>query len=390
MSVLRFDMKHQALSSMLIAGFYYGFVQSGSSASFGDPLPGLTAEQLYDFVEGMGSFQTVVNPAPVFNHVSCVACHSSPAVGGGSDILVTRFGRMVNGLFDPMAEQGGSLLQRFSVSPSCAETVPTNATIVVQRQTTPTFGFGLIEAISDATIQANVRVADLDGIRGRVAMLPDVVSGQMRVGRFGWKNQQATLRAFAGDAYVNEMGITSRFFPNDPVPSGNTNLLVMCDTGPDPENLPGEDGKDSSDKFANFMRFLGPPPPVPLTPRAVLGKSIFQQIGCAKCHVPVTLTGFNDVEALSLKPVALYSDLLLHDMGSLGDGIAQSAAGTREMRTMPLWGARTSAPYLHDGRAATLEEAIREHDGEAANVRTRFNKLRPEDRSRLLEFLNSL
>jgi CxxC motif-containing protein (DUF1111 family) len=218
----------------------------------------------------------------------------------------------------------------------------------------------------------------------------DVVSGQMRVGRFGWKNQQATLRTFAGDAYVNEMGITSRFFPNDPVPNGNTNLLAMCDTGPDPENLPGEDGKDSSDKFANFMRFLGPPPPVPLTPRAVLGKSIFQRIGCAKCHVPVMLTGFHDVEALSLKPVALYSDLLLHDMGSLGDGIAQSAAGTREMRTMPLWGARASAPYLHDGRAATLEEAIRAHDGEAAKVRTRFNKLRPEDRSRLLEFLNAL
>jgi CxxC motif-containing protein (DUF1111 family) len=138
------------------------------------------------------------------------------------------------------------------------------------------------------------------------------------------------------------------------------------------------------------MRFLAPPPLVPLTPRAVLGESIFQQIGCAKCHVPVTLTGFNDVEALSLKPLALYSDLLLHDMGPLGDRIAQSAAGTREMRTMPLWGARASAPYLHDGRAATLEEAIRAHDGEATKVRKRFNKLRPEDRRRLLEFLNSL
>jgi CxxC motif-containing protein (DUF1111 family) len=297
---------------------------------------------------------------------------------------------MVNGLFDPMVEQGGSLLQQFSVSPSCAETVPTNATIVILRQTTPAFGFGLIEAIPDATIQASVRDGDPDGIKGRVAMVLDVVSGQMRVGRFGWKNQEATLRAFAGDAYVNEMGITSRFFPNDPVPNGDTNLLAMCDTERDPENLPGPDGKDSSDKFANFMRFLAPPPPVPLTPRAVLGESIFQQIGCAKCHVPVTFTGSNDVEALSLKPVALYSDLLLHDMGSLGDGIAQSAAGTREMRTMPLWGARASAPYLHDGRAATLEDAIRAHDGEAAKVRARFDKLGREDRSRLIEFLNSL
>lgn len=383
-------MKDRVLSSILIAGFHYGVVQSGISASFGDPLPGLTADQLLDLAGGSAAFQTLVSPAPIFNNVSCVACHSLPAVGGGSDILVTRFGRMLNGLFDPMVAQGGSLLQQFSVSPSCAETVPANATIIALRQTTPTFGFGLIEAIPDAAIQANVRVGDPDGIRGRVAMVLDVVSGQMRVGRFGWKNQQATLRAFAGDAYVNEMGITSRFFPNDPVPNGNTNLLAMCDTEPDPENPPGSDGKDSSDKFADFMRFLAPPPPVPLTPRAVLGESLFHQIGCAKCHVPVTLTGFSDVEALSLKPVALYSDLLLHDMGSLGDGIAQAAAGTREMRTMPLWGARASAPYLHDGSAATLEEAIRAHDGEAAKVRARFNKLRREDRSRLIEFLNSL
>lgn len=385
-------MKSQGLARVLIAVLHYGVVQSGISANFGDPLPGMTLEQLTNFVVGRDTFQIVVTPAPIFNNVSCVACHSSPAVGGGSDILETRFGRMVNGLFDPMAEQGGSLLQQFSVSPSCAEIVPTNATVVALRQTTPTFGFGLIDAIPDATIQENVLVNDPDGIKGRVAMVHDIVSGQMRVGRFGWKNQEATLLAFSGGAYLNEMGITTLRFLQDPIPNGDTNKLAMCDTQPDPENPPDTvfPFKDSPDKFTDFMRFLAPPPPVPLTPRAVVGEVIFKQIGCAKCHLPVMKTGPSDLEALNLKDVALYSDLLLHDMGTLGDGIAQAAAGTREMRTTPLWGARASAPYLHDGSAATLEDAIRAHNGEATKVRTRFNKLRREDRSRLIEFLNSL
>jgi CxxC motif-containing protein (DUF1111 family) len=289
-----------------------------------------------------------------------------------------------------MVEQGGSLLQQFSVSPDCAEIIPASATIIALRRTTPTFGFGLIEAIPDITIRSNVRTNDPDGITGRAAMVHDIVSKQMRVGRFGWKAQQATLLAFSADAYVNEMGVTTRLFPQDEAPNGDTNKLAMCDTVADPENVPDGSGKDGPDRFTDFMRFLSPPPAVPLTPRAVLGETLFHQIGCAKCHVPVMLTGISNVEALSLKPAALYSDLLLHDMGSLGDGIGQAAAGTREMRTMFLWGARANAPYLHDGRAATLEQAIRAHDGEAARVRTRFNKLPREERARLIEFLKSI
>ncbi len=113
-------------------------------------------------------------------------------------------------------------------------------------------------------------------------------------------------------------------------------------------------------------------------------------VGCASCHTPVLSTGPNAIAALSNQRVPLYSDLLLHDMGSLGDGIAQGAANTREMRTAPLWGVRASAPYLHDGRAPTLESAIQQHDGEAAIVRDRFLRLPYNLRAALLDFLNSI
>jgi CxxC motif-containing protein (DUF1111 family) len=384
-------MKNLGLAGVLFVIFQCGVTQSGVSANFGDPLPGMTTEQAADFALGSAGFQTTVTPAPIFNDVSCVACHSSPAPGGGNGLItVTRFGRMVNGVFDPMVEKGGSLLQKFGVSPDCTEVIPAEATVTALRRTTPCFGFGLIEAIPDAAIEANILVNDPDGIRGRAHFVVDVPTGMTRVGRFGWKAQQATLLAFSGDAYVNEMGITTRFFPKDEAPNGDTNKLALCDTNLDPENHPDEAGKDGPDRFSDFMRFLAPPPTNQFTARALAGQTIFMTIGCAKCHVPLMMTGPNTNEAVSLKPVPLYSDLLLHDMGLLGDGIGQGNAGTREMRTMFLWGARVNGPYLHDGRASTLEDAIRAHDGEAAKVKAKFNRLRREDRARLIEFLNSI
>ena len=117
---------------------------------------------------------------------------------------------------------------------------------------------------------------------------------------------------------------------------------------------------------------------------------LFQQVGCAVCHVPVIPTGLSPVQALNQKPVWLYSDLLLHDMGTLGDGIAQAAAGPTEMRTAPLWGLRASAPYLHDGRAADVDQAIVAHDGEARAARDRYLRLTPSQRRQLVDFLNTL
>ena len=365
------------------------------STQFGDPLPGLTTNQLADFAAGRDDFQDPDTPesglGPIFNNVSCVACHSLPAVGGASPTNETRFGRMVNGQFDPLTELGGSLLQDFAIDPAYQEVIPPQANVIALRQTTPLFGLGLIEAIPDSVIVQNSARPKPDGVSGRVAIVTDVASGEQRVGRFGWKAQQATLLAFSGDAYLNEVGITSRFFPHDNAPNGDTNLLALGDLVADPEDeMDPASGKADIDRFADFMRYLAPPPQLPLTVSASAGQSLFGQIGCAVCHTPAMNTGTNAVAALDRKPVRLYSDLLLHDMGSLGDGIAQAAAAPREMRTAPLWGLRASGPYLHDGRAATADEAIRGHDGEARVARDRYRWLSPTQKQQLLDFLNSL
>lgn len=370
-------------------------IRPSARPRLGDPLVGLTTAQQSAFAAGSEEFTNVETPetglGPIFNNVSCVACHSTPAVGGSSDIVVTRFGRLVNGHFDPLAEQGGSLLQQFAIDPAAQEVIPREANVIAHRQSTPLFGLGLIEAIPDGAIVAQARQPKPDGVRGRAAQVADVASGQTRIGRFGWKAQQATLLSFAGDAYVNEMGITSRFFPVENAPNGNEELLAKFDLFADPEDTvdPVTD-KSDIDHAADFMRLLAPPPRGPVTFAAAQGEKVFAQIGCAVCHVPTLQTGPSVVAALDHKPVNLYSDLLLHDMGSLGDGIAQADAGIREIRTSPLWGLAASAPYLHDGRAPNLDQAVRVHEGEGAVAAGRYQRLPASQRDQLLEFLRSL
>ena len=371
------------------------FPPPSGTAKFGDPLPGLTADQLSFFAAGLDEFQNVEAAdsglGPIFNNVSCVACHSSAAIGGAGPISVTRFGHWENGVFDPLAALGGSLLQQNAVDPVVQEIIPPQANVVVHRQTTPLFGLGLIEAISDQDIQRGAQHPSIDGIRGRVSLITDVVSGATRVGRLGWKAQQATLLAFAGDAYLNEMGITNRFFPDENAPNGDTARLLAFQPNPVVEDQTDPlTGRSDIDAAADFMRFLAAPPTLPVSPSANAGRSIFQQINCAVCHTPMMTTAPNAIAALDRKPVGLYSDLLLHDMGLLGDGIAQASAGPREMRTAPLWGLRGSGPYLHDGRAATVDDAIRGHDGEAAGARDRYQRLTPMQRQQLLDFLGTL
>ncbi len=360
-----------------------------------EPLPGLTADQLAAFNDGQDDFLERETPAtglgPIFNRDSCAACHSGPTVGGSSDINATRFGRVTNGVFDPLASLGGSLLQERSISPDGLEKIPQQANVTAKRQTTALYGCGLIEAIPDAAILRGVRAKSVDGVLGKAVMVQDVATGKTLVGRFGWKAQQATLLAFAGDAYLNEMGITNRLFPTENAPNGNTALLAKLDKVKDPEDQPDPDtGKARIDVLADFMRFLAPPPTQPLNASNAFGAKFFLDVGCASCHTPSMTTGPHPVAALDSKTVMLYSDLLLHDMGSLGDGIVQGAAGPREMKTPPLWGVKASAPYLHDGRAKTLDEAIRAHDGEGRTSRERYLKLTPEQQKLLIEFLKSI
>ena len=362
---------------------------------YGEPLIGLTANQLSDFMEGRADFTNVETPAtglgPIFNRDSCVACHGGPAVGGSSPVFVTRFGRTANGVFDPLTSLGGSLLQERAISRDGLEKIPPQANVIAKRQSTPLFGLGLIEAIPDATILRGVRTTAVNGVLGKASMVQDVATGRRLVGRFGWKAQQANLLTFSGDAYLNEMGITSRLFPTENAPNGNVALLTRLDKVRDPEDqVDPADGKGDIDRLANFMRFIAAPPTAPVTASTAFGAKIFFDVGCASCHTPMMMTGPSPVAALNAKTVMLYSDLLLHDMGPLGDGIAQGSAGARDMKTPPLWGLNVSGPYLHDGRAATIEAAIQAHDGEARIIMENYLKLNADQKRLLVEFLKSI
>ena len=361
----------------------------------GQPLAGLTAAELAAFNEGGVEFRNVETVAgglgPIFNDVSCVACHDAGGTGGASRRTVTRFGRTVNGVFDPLDSQGGSLLQERSINRGIREVVPREANTVARRVTTPLFGAGLIEAIPDSTIVLGTLGRKPAGIAGKVSVVRDVVSGVNRIGRFGWKAQAATLLAFSGDAYVNEMGITNRFFPTENAPNGNAALLARFDRVADVEDgIDPLDGKADIDRAADFMRLLAPPPRGPATASSVAGEAIFARLDCAVCHTPSMRTGRNVIAALSEKTVGLYSDLLIHDMGALGDGIAQGTAGARDMRTAPLWGLRSRPTWLHDGRANTVDQALRGHAGEAQSSRDRYGALSAAERQQLLDFLNTL
>ena len=369
---------------------------SSSSSLLGDPLPGLTDPELALFDAGKDEFQdveTVENGlGPVFNEASCASCHSDPVVGGGSKRLETRFGRLrPDGSFDPMVEFGGSLLQDHGIGKGAsydydAERVPAEATIIAQRRTTPLFGLGLVDAVSDETFEtlARMQARLTPETAGRPNKVSDLAVKRVAVGKFGWKAQVPTLFQFAGDAYLNEMGITNPFFPNENCPQGDCSLLAG-------NPAPGlNDDGGGVEAFANFMTLLAPPPRGPITKDVAAGEVIFMSLGCANCHVPELKTGSHPVKALAHQTFFPFSDFLLHDMANLGDGIEQGQATGREMRTAPLWGLREIKRFLHDGRASTIDQAIREHDGQGAAARDGFNALPQDSKSKLRSFLNSL
>ena len=367
-----------------------------AATSSGLPLVGLVGDQLAAFEAGRRSFTVVETPegglGPIFNGRSCAECHRDGGVGGSGRNSVVRFGRADGDRFDPLATLGGPLLQNRAIHPEARENIPAQANVVATRITTPLFGAGLIEAIPDADIVANAARRQPDGIRGRVSMVADPAGGPPRVGRFGWKAQHASLTAFAAEAYNAEMGITNRLFPRENAPNGNAALLARHDRVPELEDAPDPaSGRSDFDRTADFMRLLAPPPlPARPSASALAGARVFERLGCAACHQPVMITGAHPVAALSGRTVPLYSDLLLHDMGALGDGVVQGQAGAREMRTAPLWGLRLRRAFLHDGRATSVEQAIAAHDGTATAARTRFLTASPSDVRLLLDFLGTL
>ena len=373
-------------------------VTANNPIFFGDPFPNLTTAELNKFTAGKDEFMAEEGMTdglgPVFNGKSCAECHSGPAAGGDSEITETRFGTVTNGHFDPLTQFGGSLIQSRGIGgePGAAcdiagETVPSQATEVALRRTPPLFGLGLVDAVPD---QVFIAIAQLQkkftpDIAGRPNFVTNLATGKLALGKFGWKDQVPTLFQFAGDAYLNEMGITSPMFPNENCPQGNCTLPPVCDLGP----KPNDDGSGVQ-AFADFMTFLAPPPRGPKTRQALAGEIVFYKIGCANCHLPLLETGHSSVAALNHVSFHPYSDFLLHDMGSLGDGIEQGQASGSEMRTAPLWGLRARKTFLHDGRANTVADAISAHDGQGAKARQKFNTLSAQEVMELLAFLNSL
>lgn len=370
---------------------------SDAPSQFGDPLPGLTAQQSEQFADGKEEFTSAEDVdeglGPVFNGRSCAECHSVPSIGGGSERVVTRFGTITDGHFNPLAQFGGSLIQDHAITPAdgsvhtfTPESVPSAATIVAHRRTTPLFGLGFVDAVPDQTFieLASQEAQRGDGTAGRVNMLTNVATGLQSVGKFGWKDQVPSLFVFSGDAYLNEMGITNPLFPNENCPSGNCAELAF-NPRPDMNDL-----GDGVDAFNHFMTMLAAPARGAITGDAAAGENTFNKLGCNACHVATLKTGNSDIAALDNKPFHPYSDFLLHDMGSLGDGIEQGTASGREMRTSPLWGLRAVTRYLHDGRASTLDDAILAHDGQARAARERFAALDANTKAKLMAFLNSL
>lgn len=337
---------------------------------------------------------------PVYNAQACVECHQSPVTGGGSQISVLRAGhRDAQGNF--VEAPGGSLINDRAIHASLQEYVPSTETIRTFRASLSILGDGFVEAIDDETlieIARNQPRLSGGAIAGQVIRVPLLEApGQTRVGRFGWKNQQASLLSFSADAYLNEIGITSRLLPEENTSLGR--LVTAFDTVADPE-----DTDNDIDVFARFMRGTKAPSidvAAANSPDGRAGAQIFNQIGCAICHVTAIPTArpgtvinggaFIVPPALGGKIIRPFGDFLLHDVGT-GDGIVQNGGPetANKLRTAPLWGLRARNRYMHDAASLTLEDAIRRHRGEATGTSSRFNQLTERQRTQLVRFLRSL
>ncbi len=363
----------------------------------GSPMPGLTSREIELFRVGREDFLEVETAedglGPMFNGNSCAQCHNIPTVGGTGTMVETRAGfRDESGRFH--APPGGTIVHLFSVPPhDCQISILEEANVVAHRISIPLFGVGLVEAISDEAILAREDPQDKngDGIHGRAAIVTDVASGKKRVGRFGWKARHATLLTFAADAYLNEMGITNDLFTTEAFKNVHEEKLAStCLAVQKNEDIRDRrTGRRGIDNFESFLKFLGPPARGPVTAGVARGETIFTEIGCASCHVPQLMTGPNANVLFDRKPVALFSDLLLHDIGT-GDDIEQEDAKGNEIRTPALWGLRFRRPLLHDGSAPNVERAIGRHKGEAGATAERYSQLPSGVQADLLAFLKSL
>lgn len=426
---------------------------------FGAPLLGLAQDgsDLSVFATGQMNFKEIEKlpqVGPVMNGVSCAGCHSQPSIGGGglfiNEIRVrhnTQPGPVHIFAVDNFLRNGPQTQGKTTIFPQGVEAEPLGCQItapgcqlspcqqeevakttfstdlatcdptsadfrsgdncVVGRSALATFGDGLVEAVSDQTFE---RIAESEPpeIHGTVKMVTENFTKVAHVGRFGWKDDHASLRGFSGDAYLNENGITNPDNPDEVSQCAANEKaygLPLQDTGV--EDTTDADGRADIDRFSDFMRGLAPPPTLPQNASAQNGSRLFSSMGCAGCHTPSMTTASNPASFIapttgdvSISPTLSntlanqtfhpYSDFLLHDMGSLGDGITSGAAGPTMMRTVPLWGLRAKSQFLHDGRAGDIPTAIKLHDGQGKPAAQAFGALSAQQQLDVVNFLNTL
>ena len=335
---------------------------------------------------------------PTYNAQSCRECHQNVVTGGASQVAELRSGRAENGQF--FESLGGTLIQSRATHPDIVERVTPEDAVRTFRISTNTLGNGFVESIANSTLLA-IRDKQPEAMRGTALMVPVLeANSRVRIGRFGWKSQHASLESFSGDAYLNEMGITNPLFPDENTSSGR---FVGFGSGFDPLPELEDDGVDVV-AFADFMRSTKAPSRGPINADVLAGEALFTKIGCAVCHVPAIITArpgttinggaFVVPDALGNKIIHPYSDFLLHNIGT-GDGIpvlptAEFASTANQMRTAPLWALRTRNRLMHDGLSFTKQDAIRRHAGQAAGVTSAYNALSEAQKNQLLAFLDSL
>lgn len=360
----------------------------------GTPIPGLSATALARFKAGEALFNSVFGPeqglGPAFNENQCSACHTSPASGGvgGERVLkATRYDSATG--CDLLTAQGGENVRKKVTETARAagltpERVPEDAT--PGRFTAPAlYGIGFVDAVPETEIasRADPEDRDHDGISGRLGRTPDG-----RVGRFGRKGDVASLADFVASALHFEMGLTTARRPADQVQGRPP--PPAADPAPDPEL-----DSTSARLLADYVRYLAPPgrggPPRGWTEASVArGEQTFKTIGCARCHVPRLLTGPDSAVPLDRRRIALYSDLLLHDLGPGLADVCGPGAAPSELRTEMLMGLRYRDLLMHDGRTTDLRRAVELHDGEARAAREAFGALDAARQGELLAFLRTL
>ena len=428
----------------------------GGAPGAGGPLNGLTQDELQFFNDGQKRFADVEvvtggdnnGLGPRFNSNACLGCHSQPAPGGTSPGMnpsiavatlngarnmvpwfITQNGPIREARFkrNPDGTNDGGVHDLFVITGrsdavGCniaqPDFLPAGNPLtgqggnrnIIFRIPTPVFGGGLIEAIPDSAILANMNAESSRKRDSRISGHPNAhLSGNANrsandgtITRFGWKAQNKSLLLFAAEAYNVEMGVTNQIFPQE---RDETQGCLFNATPEDTLNFtatPNTAVLSDIEAFADFMRMLAPPAPAPVTESTTNGRAAFARIGCDLCHTPSLMTGKMIASgsptvpsvALSNQTVNPFSDLLVHHMGKdLADGITQGGAGPDEFRTAPLWGVGQRVFFLHDGRTKNLVEAIREHrsSGSEANmVIERFERLKERDQQDIINFLRSL